>query len=167
MVQYSTLDDGFTAAVLRETNEGWRNVFRDAVDYQDRNPDVRAAALSTPSDHVEGGRTLVPALAMLHPLVLRRCMAYLDFIDDRLDRLDGTDPVPPPRDTPEQVFVAVEGGRMSDRGGQQQDDRLAEAQAENERLRAELAQLVRTHEADREIIRSAFTLLRMRLDAID
>lgn len=159
MVQQSSLDNDFTHAVLRDTNEGWRDTFEAAEDYQASNPAVMAAALAAPCDHIEGGRALVPALATMHPLVIRRCLAYLDFINAALDELAHPDLVAPQRD---HVFVV----RGTDASRQPDDTRLAELEAENAELRQALEQALRQQEADRTSMDAAVTVLRMRLEGI-
>jgi hypothetical protein len=55
---------------------------------------------------------------------------------------------------------------VSSMGNERPHDRIAELEAENERLRDELEQVLRQQEADRTSIQAAITVLQMRTDGI-
>lgn len=122
--------------VLAELAAGWIPVYQAALDLQARNPDLLAMAEKCPTYSPEGGRRLIPLLAMAqHPQVLRSCIAWCEAVSGEL--LFADDPV-----TPQVQAGGVSGER--DEEASKLHDRLAKLEDENAALRYKVDYLSRS-----------------------
>ena len=174
MVQQTSLQAGhdITQRVAADLLDTWVRIWEEAIVLREANPHVAKLAVHADSDPAGAIRQIIPVLSLIHPQVAASVVVTCKAAVDELRR-SADEAVTPPSDTGERVFVAVEGGRMRDVGGQQQQNRLAELeaqleelQAENESLRQQLDHEVRGREADRTNMQAAATILNLRLDGI-
>jgi hypothetical protein len=154
-----------TQRVAADLLETWAGIWDEATRARESSALIQALAEEASSDPEQAIRAIIPVLALIHPQVAASVSAICHVAVEELRRAAGI-PVTPPSHDGERVFVAVEGGRMGERGGQQQQDRLAQAEAEIAELRRQLEMEVRGRQTDRETLRSIATLAGIRLDSI-
>jgi hypothetical protein len=156
MVQDTSQLDGrvISRRVLGEMSAAWEQPWREALEWQERNPDVKAVALRAPDDFGEAAREMVEYFARLHPTILRTAIAHCQAVASEFSY---DDVVSPPRDDPQVVTEHTFGG------GQQQN-RAVELETEIIRLRAENQHLLDIHQEDRECAQAAFAALRLLLE---
>ena len=158
MVQQQSQIDGrgISRRVLGEMSAAWQQPWRDALEFQQRNPDVYEAALQAPQDFGAAAAAMVPFFALLHPSILRTAIVHCEAVADEFAYCDIVR-VSPPRDDPHVVTEHTFGG------GQQQN-RAVELEAKIARLEAENLELLKTHREDRECAQAAYAALRLLLE---
>jgi hypothetical protein len=157
MVQDTSQVDGrvISRRVLGEMSAAWEQPWREALEWQDRNPDVKAIAVRAPDDFAEAAHAMVECFARFHPTILRTAIAHCQAVAAEFAY---DDVVSPPRDDPQVVREHTFGG------GQQQDRAVQHLKAEIIRLRAENQHLLDIHQEDRECAQAAFAALRLLLE---
>lgn len=59
---------------------GWGPVWKAALEYQQRNPDVLRAAMLAPTDFSDAAQAALPFFALFHPSILRTAIVHCDAV---------------------------------------------------------------------------------------